>query len=138
MVITALARAKINLTLDVLGKRPDGYHEVEMVMQSIALHDRLEFSAHPGDISLAVAGGGVPAGSGNLVCRAAELLRSRTGVRAGVKVRLFKAVPVAAGLGGGSADAAATLLALNELWGTGLSLPDLMLLGGQLGADIPF
>jgi len=138
MVITALARAKINLTLDVLGKRPDGYHEVEMVMQSIELYDRLEFTPAHGEISLAVAGGELPVGRDNLVYRAAELIRHHGGVRAGVKIRLEKAIPVAAGLGGGSADAAATLAALNEMWGIGLSLPELMALGEQLGADVPF
>lgn len=138
MVITVLARAKINLTLDVLGKRPDGYHEVEMVMQSIELHDRMEFISGCGEISLTVEGGEVPEGRDNLVYRAAELIRSYGGVRAGVKIRLKKAIPVAAGLGGGSADAAATLAALNEMWGMGLSLSELMALGEQLGADVPF
>lgn len=138
MKITAIARAKINLTLDVLGKRPDGYHEVEMVMQSIELHDYLEFSPDRRDISLTVEGGHLSAGPDNLVCRAAELIRRRCEIRAGVKIRLVKAIPVAAGLGGGSADAAAALKALNELWETGLSLSDLMSLGEQLGSDVPF
>lgn len=138
MVITALSRAKINLTLDVLGKRPDGYHEVEMVMQSIDLYDRLEFSPGTGGISLTVEGSGVPPGEDNLVYRAAELIRSYCKVKAGAHIRLIKAIPVAAGLGGGSADAAATLATLNNIWGMGLSLSELMLLGEQLGADIPF
>lgn len=138
MVITAVARAKINLTLDVLGKRPDGYHEVEMVMQSIELHDGLEFTPAGRDITLTVEGGDLPAGPDNLVFRAAELIHRHCGVREGVKIRLVKAIPVAAGLGGGSADAAAALKALNELWGTGLSLTELMSLGEQLGSDVPF
>lgn len=138
MIITALARAKINLTLDVLGKRPDGYHEVEMVMQSIELHDRLEFSPGTGEISLLVEGGAVPSGVDNLVYRAAELIRAHGKIKAGVNIRLEKAIPVAAGLGGGSADAAVTLAALNKMWGMGLSLSELMLLGERLGADIPF
>lgn len=138
MVITAVARAKINLTLDVLGKRPDGYHEVEMVMQSIELHDGLEFTPAGRDITLTIEGGDLPAGPDNLVFRAAELIRRRGRVREGVKIRLVKAIPVAAGLGGGSADAAAALKALNELWGTGLSLTELMSLGEQLGSDVPF
>ena len=138
MIITALARAKINLTLDVLGKRPDGYHEVEMVMQSIELHDRLEFSPGTGEISLLVEGSAVPSGVDNLVYHAANLIRSHGKIKAGVNIRLEKAIPVAAGLGGGSADAAVTLAALNKMWGMGLSLSELMLLGERLGADIPF
>jgi 4-diphosphocytidyl-2-C-methyl-D-erythritol kinase len=138
MAITAVARAKINLTLDVLGKRPDGYHEVEMVMQSIELHDDLEFYPAGRDISLAVEGGDLLPGTDNLVYRAAELIHRRGKIRTGIKIRLVKAIPVAAGLGGGSADAAAALKALNELWETGLSLSELMSLGEQLGSDVPF
>lgn len=138
MIIKALARAKINLTLGVLGKRPDGYHEVEMVMQSIELHDCLEFSPAPGGISLMVEGDGIPAGEQNLVYRAAECLRSYGGIRQGINIRLKKYIPVAAGLAGGSADAAATLTALNQIWRVGLSLSGLMKLGEQLGSDIPF
>lgn len=138
MSITVLARAKINLVLDVLGKRPDGYHEVEMVMQSIELHDCLEFSPGTGGISLAVEGGDVPSGKENLVYRAAELICLHAGIKDGVNIRLKKNIPAAAGLGGGSADAAAALVALNEMWGIGYSLSELMRLGEQLGADVPF
>lgn len=122
MAIAAAARAKINLTLDVLGKRPDGYHEVEMVMQSIELHDVLEFTPAGRYITLTVEGGDLPTGPGNLVYRAAELIRRRGKIKSGVNIRLVKTIPVEAGLGGGSADAAAALKALNELWETGLSL----------------
>jgi len=138
MVIRSIARAKINLVLNVLGKRPDGYHEVKTVMQSVALHDRLEFSPGTGGIKLSVAGGDIPPGKENLVYRAAELVRTQTGIRQGVNVLIKKAIPVAAGLGGGSADAAATLVALNKMWQTGYSLSELMRLGEQLGADVPF
>lgn len=138
MGIAAVARAKINLTLDVLGKRPDGYHEVEMVMQSIELHDDLEFYPAGSDIALTVEGGDLSPGPDNLVYRAAELVRRRGKIRTGVKIRLVKAIPVAAGLGGGSADAAAALKALNELWETGFTLSELMSLGEQLGSDVPF
>ncbi len=138
MTITVCARAKINLTLDILGKRPDGYHEVEMVMQSIELHDRLVFTPAGDDITLTVEGADLDPGPDNLIVRAAELLRKLKGIRDGVRIRLLKAIPVASGLGGGSADAAATLKALNELWGIGLSLPELMGLGAQLGSDVPF
>ncbi len=136
-VITAFARAKINLTLDVLGKRSDGYHEVEMVMQTIELHDRLEFSPGSGGISLSVEGD-VPSDESNLAYRAAELIRSYGNIRGGINIRLVKAIPVAAGLGGGSADAAVTLAVLNKLWRTGLSISELMQLGEQLGSDVPF
>lgn len=138
MVIKVPARAKVNLTLDVLGKRPDGYHEVEMVMQSVELHDSLEFSPADRGIEITVEGMDLSPGADNLVYRAAELLRLRGSVRSGVRVRLKKNIPVAAGLGGGSADAAATLKALNEMWGVGLSMSELILLGEQLGADVPF
>lgn len=138
MIITAAARAKINLTLDILGKRPDGYHEVEMVMQSIELHDSLEFIPAGRDIILTVEGADLAPGPDNLVYQAAELLRRQGRIKAGVKIRLIKAIPVAAGLGGGSANAAAALKALNELWETGLSLSELMSLGAQLGSDVPF
>jgi 4-diphosphocytidyl-2-C-methyl-D-erythritol kinase len=138
MVVTAVARAKINLTLDILGKRPDGYHEVEMVMQSIELHDDLVFCPADRDISLTVEGSDLSPGPDNLVCRAAELIRRQGKIRTGVQIRLVKAIPVAAGLGGGSADAAAALRALNEFWETGLSFSELMSLGEQLGSDVPF
>lgn len=135
----ALARAKINLTLEVLGKRPDGYHEVKMIMQSIELHDYLEFSPTTGEITLTVEGDeGVPSGEQNLVYRAAVLLRNFRGIRQGANIHLKKYIPVAAGLAGGSADAAAALIALNEMWGAGLTLSGLMGLGEQLGSDIPF
>ena len=138
MAVTAVARAKINLTLDVLGKRPDGYHELEMVMQSIELHDDLEFCPADRDISLTIEGSDLSPGPDNLVYRAAELIRRQGKIRTGVQIRLVKAIPVAAGLGGGSADAAAALRALNEFWETGLSISELMSLGEQLGSDVPF
>jgi len=137
-MLAAQARAKINLTLDVLGKRPDGYHEIETVMQSIELCDQMEFYPAEEKITLSVEGNSVPAGPGNLVYRAAERLREFSGKKAGVRIRLVKNIPVEAGLGGGSADAAVTLAALNELWEIGLSLSELTALGGQLGSDVPF
>lgn len=138
MVIKVCARAKINLTLDVLGKRPDGFHQVETVMQTIALHDSLEFEPREEGISLTVPGGGVPAGADNLVYRAARLMQAYAGKKCGVGIKLVKQIPVAAGLGGGSADAAATLLALNEMWGIRLPLPELFALSEKLGSDVPF
>lgn len=138
MVIKVYARAKINLTLDVLGKRPDGYHQVETVMQSIDLHDCLEFAPLEEGVTLTVAGGEVTSGADNLVYRAALLMRAHAGDKSGISIKLNKNIPVAAGLGGGSADAAATLSALNEIWGIRLPLWDLLLLGEKLGSDVPF
>lgn len=138
MVLKLPARAKINLAINVLGKRPDGYHEVAMVMQSLELHDLLEFSPNSGEINLVAEGGNIPPGEDNLVYRAAKLFRSHLGLTAGADIRLKKFIPVAAGLGGGSADAAAALAGLNMIWGAGLSLAELMSLGQELGADVPF
>lgn len=129
--------AKINLTLDILGLRPDGYHEVEMIMQSIKLHDRLFFEAAE-DISFSCSFPGVPPGEDNLAYRAAFLLQEYTGQRKGAAIVLQKNIPVEAGLAGGSADAAAALKGLNSLWGLGLTLSELMELGARLGADVPF
>ncbi|OPZ75311.1 MAG: 4-diphosphocytidyl-2-C-methyl-D-erythritol kinase [Firmicutes bacterium ADurb.Bin456] len=138
MAGTIKARAKINLTLEVLGKRPDGYHEVAMVMQSIGLHDCLELTPVSGGITILVEGADLSAGEDNLVHRAASCIRTHCGVRTGIRIRLRKGIPVAAGLGGGSADAAATLAGLNKIWGLGLTQRELMLLGEQLGSDVPF
>jgi 4-diphosphocytidyl-2-C-methyl-D-erythritol kinase len=130
------APAKINLTLDVLGRRPDGYHALRSVMQTLELHDTLELRPAPA-IRFAC---DVPAlaGEDNLVPRAARLLRTATGYAGGVDVTLHKRIPVNAGLGGGSSDAAATLLALNRLWGLALTPERLAELGAALGSDVPF
>lgn len=137
-MLEVAACAKINLTLDITGLLPDGYHELETVMQSIALCDRLVFTPLPGGIVLETDSDALPAGPENLVYRAAELLQRVTGCRQGVHIFLSKRIPVAAGLGGGSADAAATLVALNRLWGLGLHREELFPLAAQLGADVPF
>jgi len=134
------APAKINITLDVLGLRPDGFHEVEMVMQTVELADRL--SLDPGyqgeDLLLTTDHPELSAGEDNLVIRAARLLRQQTGCTRGASLHLEKKIPLSAGLAGGSTDAAAALLLLNRYWETGWSLPRLMELGGSLGSDIPF
>lgn len=138
-VLSIEARAKINLGLEVIGKRPDGYHEIRSLMQSIALADRLDFSlAPPGRLTLRCPGSDLPVDEGNLVLRAARLLRDRTGADAGARIVLRKRVPIGAGLGGGSSDAAATLAALNRLWRLRLSMAELEELGSELGADVPF
>jgi 4-diphosphocytidyl-2-C-methyl-D-erythritol kinase len=131
------ARAKINLALDVLFRRPDGYHEVAMVMQSVALADRVTLEADSA-ISVAATAAELECGPSNLAYRAAALLRERCGVDCGVRITLEKNIPLAAGLAGGSADAAAVLRGLNRLWGLGLKLAELENIGAALGSDVPF
>ena len=131
------AYAKVNLTLEVLGKRTDGYHEVQSVLQTIDLADRLSIEAAE-EVSLEVLPDEVGPQEENLALQAARLLQRHTCHREGAHMRLEKEIPVAAGLGGGSADAAAALHGLNQLWSLGLSLEDLHSLGAQLGTDVPF
>ena len=114
-MITVEGNAKINLTLDILGKRPDGYHEVAMVMQSIGLHDTLTLSKIPSGIELTLDVPGLEADERNLAWRAARLLLDGEGVKGGVRIALTKRIPIAAGLAGGSADAAAVLRGVNAL-----------------------
>lgn len=133
------AYAKINLGLDVLRRRPDGYHEVKMVMQTVDIYDDLflEKAEKPG-VELQIEGSELTAGKDNLICRAAELFMEEKGIAGGVKIRLVKRIPIAAGMAGGSSDAAATLRGMNELWETGCSAQELQKLGVRLGADIPY
>ncbi len=134
--LTVNAYAKVNLTLEVLGRRPDGYHEIVSVMQTVDLHDVLELTPADGvTLECDRPGLGTP---DNLVLRAAAALRTVAGVRDGVHIELRKAIPVAAGLGGGSSDAAAALLGLSRLWGLGMSVGDLTPLAASLGSDVPF
>lgn len=131
------APAKVNLFLDVLGKRPDGYHELSTLFERVSLCDRLIFS--PSDrIVLSADSRQIPTGPKNLVVRAARLLKTRYGVKAGVRIRLKKRIPVAAGLGGGSSDCAAALLGLNRFWKLGLSRKTLLAHAAELGSDVPF
>ncbi len=139
MEISKKAYAKINLGLDVVGKRDDGYHLVRMIMQTVDIYDTLEFKDNStGQINLFSASDKIPLDGSNLVCRAAELLKDRYGVEKGVDITLEKRIPVAAGMAGGSTDAAATFLALNELWGLGLGRDKLCEMAVSLGADIPY
>ncbi|HIE13477.1 MAG TPA: 4-(cytidine 5'-diphospho)-2-C-methyl-D-erythritol kinase [Desulfotomaculum sp.] len=138
VALFAYARAKVNLSLDVFETRPDGYHEIASVMQSVAYSDLLTFEASPGGVSLQVTGEPVAGGRDNLVARAAECLLEATNCKRGAAIRLQKNIPVSAGLGGGSADAAATLIGLNRLWGLRCDLQFLKELGAFLGADVPF
>ncbi|HEV3468784.1 MAG TPA: 4-(cytidine 5'-diphospho)-2-C-methyl-D-erythritol kinase [Pyrinomonadaceae bacterium] len=136
---TLPAFAKINLGLRVLGRRPDGYHEIRTVFQTVTLRDRLTFESLPGGrLELACDAADVPADESNLVHRAAVALRERFGVRVGARVELEKTIPPGAGLGGGSSDAAAALLGFARLWRLGARWPELREAAAGLGADVPF
>jgi 4-diphosphocytidyl-2-C-methyl-D-erythritol kinase len=135
-MIIRLAPAKINLSLEVLGQRPDGYHDIVSVFQTLELADTLEIEA-AGGLSLSCSDPAL-AGEGNLALRAARILQQTAGVAFGARLHLTKRIPVAAGLGGGSSDAAAVLLGLVELWGLPLPPDDLTTLAASLGADVPY
>jgi 4-diphosphocytidyl-2-C-methyl-D-erythritol kinase len=140
-VLTVQAYAKINLDLRILGVRPDGYHELATVFQSVALHDTLAFRESDGPLELRCDNPEVPNDQSNLVWSAAEALwhaAGRSGAPSGVTIEVAKSIPSRAGLGGGSADAAAALLALNQLWKVSLPHEDLARLASILGADVPF
>lgn len=133
------ALAKINLGLDVTGKRPDGYHEVRMIMQNIQMFDQLELnkSDQPG-IRIETNLSFLPCNENNLVYRAADLLMKEFGIREGLNIRLTKFIPVAAGMAGGSSDAAAALVGVNRMFQLGLSTRELMERGVKIGADVPY
>ncbi len=131
------APAKINLFLHIVGRRPDGYHLIQTVFQFVELYDELRFTPHPdGHIRLQTPLPGVPPQQ-DLCVRAAQALRAHTGCRLGVDIELTKRIPIGGGLGGGSSDAATTLLALNRLWGLDLPRTELVAIGLALGADVP-
>ena len=138
--VRVTAPAKINLHLEVLGQRADGFHELAMVMQSIDLADQLDcVNSADGLIQLSCDQPGLSCGSDNLVMRAAELLRERSGFNElGAHLHLRKRIPIGAGLAGGSSDGAAALLALNTLWGLGHSQDQLRAMAAELGSDMPF
>jgi len=135
--ITVYAYAKINLFLGILGEYGQGFHALAMVMQSIALADTIALIAHP-TISLTCNDPTLPRDPRNLAYRAVQLLQEHTRTHRGISIHLEKNIPVGAGLGGGSADAAAVLVGLNQLWQLGLTLPELAELGSRLGSDVPF
>jgi len=131
--------AKINLGIEVLGTRPDGYHDILTLFQSIDLADVLDISEPPGrEIALSGDDPEIPWDGTNLVHRAASLLKKETGCPKGARIAVAKSIPAGKGLGGGSSNAAAALLGLNALWGLGLGREDLARLGGRLGADVPY
>ena len=137
--IALKALAKINLGLDVLGRRDNGYHDVRMIMQTVGLHDRIELyrTKEPG-IRLETNLFYLPNNEQNLAYRAAALLMEEFGVKEGVSIKLKKFIPVSAGMAGGSTDAAAVLFGVNKMFGLGLSIKELMERGVKLGADIPY
>lgn len=137
--LTKEAYAKINLGLDVLRRREDGYHDVKMVMQTVGICDTLTFTKKADvGISIRTDAEGLSVGEDNLIYRAARILYDRAKIEQGVDIFLNKRIPIAAGMAGGSADAAAALHGLNELFELGLSLEQLQNMGVSLGADIPY
>lgn len=137
--ISVKALAKINLGLDVVRKREDGYHEVRMVMQTIHLFDRLEIAKNQsGNITVATNLPFLPTNENNLVYKAAKLLKDECHIKDGVSISLQKHIPVAAGMAGGSTDAAAVLYGMNRIFGLGLSKEELMKMGVKIGADVPY
>jgi 4-diphosphocytidyl-2-C-methyl-D-erythritol kinase len=131
------APAKLNLFLHIVGRRPNGYHELQTVFQLIDLCDSLSVHVRQDGLIERPVGPADVAPEDDLVVRAARALQARTGVRLGATLRVFKKIPQGGGLGGGSSDAATTLLALNRLWGCGLSIDELAGIGLPLGADVP-
>ena len=136
--LTVKAFAKINLSLDVLGTLPNGYHEVKMVMQTVSLFDNVELTKTDGEISLSCSVRFLPTNSDNLAYRAAEAFFKETGIKGGVKIYLKKHIPIGAGLAGGSSNAAAVLVGLNKLYDAKLSTRKLCEIGTALGADVPY
>lgn len=133
------AYAKINLFLKIVGRRPDGFHDLESVFQSITLHDTLILDHATSGIDLVIEGADLPADGRNLVRRAVDLMAVRSGRRRpGVRARLIKRIPTGSGLGGASSDAAAALVGLNSLWGLRLSNAAIVDLSGRLGSDVPY
>jgi 4-diphosphocytidyl-2-C-methyl-D-erythritol kinase len=130
--------AKINWTLEILGKRPDGYHELRTLLQTVTVADELSFELTEQGIEIVCDHPDVPCDETNLVHRAARLFGDFAGIKKGVRVTIQKRIPTAAGLGGGSSNAAMTLMALQKLWNVKLAPRDLFELGARLGADVPF
>ncbi len=138
MIIEVPSYAKINWFLDIIGRRPDGFHELLTLFQSVDLADFLIFNSDADDIYLETAGRDVPGGRKNLVYRAAELLRRETGTNNGISMILKKVIPSGGGLGGGSSNAAITLLVLNYIWDCRLSINQLRKMAAELGSDVPY
>jgi 4-diphosphocytidyl-2-C-methyl-D-erythritol kinase len=136
--IALRAFAKINWVLDVIGKRNDGYHDVEMVMQSVGLYDTIIIKEKGHGIRLKCNECSIPPDNANTAYRAAALVKERFNIEKGIEITLNKGIPVAAGMAGGSADAAAVLVGLCRMWDLNVSTKDLMDMGGRIGSDVPF
>jgi 4-diphosphocytidyl-2-C-methyl-D-erythritol kinase len=137
--INLKSRAKINLSIDVLGKRNDGYHIVEMIMQTIDLYDYIEISERDDNkINIKSNNVNIPLNEDNIVYKAANLIKEKFNINRGLDIYIQKNIPVAAGMAGGSSNAAAILVGLNEMWNLNISEQDLMEIGLKLGADVPF
>lgn len=133
------APAKINLSLDVLNRRPDGYHEVQMIMQQINLYDEVKLvERDKNEINIITGCKFIPSNSSNIAYKAAQIIKNTYGINKGVDIFIKKNIPVAAGLAGGSTNAAAVINGLNKMWSLGLSLRERMELGVKIGADVPF
>jgi 4-diphosphocytidyl-2-C-methyl-D-erythritol kinase len=132
------AYAKINLTLDVLGDRSDGYHDIETVLHTVELHDSIILRENGDGVTIRCASPDVPTDTQNIVYRAAQLLRDTFQISRGVEIELTKCIPIASGLGGGSSDAAVTLLGLAQMWKLRLSQRQIIELGSKIGSDVPF
>ncbi|MDI3534011.1 MAG: 4-diphosphocytidyl-2-C-methyl-D-erythritol kinase [Thermosediminibacterales bacterium] len=136
--IKVKARAKINLSLDVLDRRNDGYHDIETVMQSLELHDTIVLKEKGKGIELRCSDPEIPTDESNLAFKAAKSIMDLFEIKQGISIEIQKNIPAAAGLGGGSADAAAVLTGLNQLWRLGLNREELSGIGKNIGADVPF
>ena len=132
------AYAKINLGLDVVRRLENGYHEVKMVMQTVGIYDVLTFERIPEGIVVTTDSGELPTDENNLIYKAAKLMKEHYGIREGVRIHLEKHIPIAAGMAGGSTDAAATMKGINRLFDLGCTLEELMELGVKIGADVPY
>lgn len=138
LVLNLPSFAKINLCLEIVGKRKDGFHEIRTLLQTIALRDELVIRRGASEVRLQVTGRALRSGDENLVLKAVELFSRRYGLDCGLEISLSKRIPVGAGLGGGSSNAAITLMALNRLTGSELSLAQLSEMAGELGSDVPY
>ncbi|MFC7394724.1 4-(cytidine 5'-diphospho)-2-C-methyl-D-erythritol kinase [Scopulibacillus cellulosilyticus] len=139
MKVIERAPAKINLSLDVIRKRNDGFHEVNMVMTTIDLSDRIECTALDTDqIKINSSASFVPEDARNFAYQAAKLIKQKYNIHQGVLINILKEIPVAAGLAGGSSDAAATIRALNKMWNLKMSVEEMMAIGEEVGSDVPF
>ncbi|MDD3840264.1 MAG: 4-(cytidine 5'-diphospho)-2-C-methyl-D-erythritol kinase [Clostridia bacterium] len=132
------ARAKVNLTLDVLRKRPDGYHDLSMIMQSIELHDKIILTEAERGISIQADTDIIPLDENNLTYKAAALIQRKKGIKKGINIFIQKNIPVCAGMAGGSTDAAAVIKGLNRLWNLNMDMDEMMRIGAEIGADVPF